>query len=294
MLIEDVVRRSNNSSATVGDGNNGRGRIPKIIHVTSKSRCVTRHFADVLLQWQRALPDHDFVVHNDAAMERLLLDDEKWNDVFPALSSVLHCVHTAAGKTDLWRILIAWEYGGIYTDMDNAPGEQFANGTVFEDAEAFFVVEQGGFLSQYFFASTPHHPVLWFWMQAAIQRLLSLKDVEGQYVPYITGPGALKQGFSEFMKRGDSGAGDFHRVKAGKYVGVSNATVTVAGKRSRSDDIVRRNVVYKKRNVYKHMNMTHYSRVKAVNKNQTCLQRIYERTGRELLTREAKNPWDTS
>jgi|AntRauTorckE5430_2_1112549.scaffolds.fasta_scaffold08777_2 mannosyltransferase OCH1-like enzyme len=76
---------------------------------------------------------------------------------------------------DYWRYLAIWEYGGtpnylknfvattmkltdllltgIYTDMDNAPGSSFNNGTVIADEyDAFFEVERDGFPSQYFFA----------------------------------------------------------------------------------------------------------------------------------------------
>ena len=59
-------------------------------------------------------------------------------------------------KADLWRYLALWEWGGLYTDMDNTPGYQWAieNGTVIsDDMDAVFEIEVGGYPSQYFFAS---------------------------------------------------------------------------------------------------------------------------------------------
>jgi hypothetical protein len=43
---------------------------------------------------------------------------------------------------------------GIYTDIDNAPGPLFQNGTIIlNDMDSFFEVDgMGGFPSQYFFA----------------------------------------------------------------------------------------------------------------------------------------------
>jgi len=47
----------------------------------------------------------------------------------------------------------SYSYLGIYTDMDNAPGYGFLNGTVIgDDHDSFFEVERDGFPSQYFFA----------------------------------------------------------------------------------------------------------------------------------------------
>ena len=45
-----------------------------------------------------------------------------------------------------------WEYGGVYTDIDDRPGKLEVNGTLITDADdAFFEVERGGFPSQYYF-----------------------------------------------------------------------------------------------------------------------------------------------
>ena len=39
---------------------------------------------------------------------------------FPGLHTVLQCIFSkGAMLIDVWRILILWEYGSIYTDIDN-------------------------------------------------------------------------------------------------------------------------------------------------------------------------------
>ena len=85
-------------------------------------------------------------MRDDAAVDRLF--DRDWPES-------LSCILTGAGKADLWRYLLLWEYGGIYTDIDNAPGDLFLNGTVISDEmDSFFEQELGGFPSQYFLAGT--------------------------------------------------------------------------------------------------------------------------------------------
>lgn len=265
-------------------------QIPKVIHVTTKSRCLPPSFHDNLELWKKAFPDYSFVLHNDAAMYRLL--DHPHPD-FPHLQQSLHCSVSVAARADLWRALILYEYGGIYTDIDNAPRK--LNATLIQKSDqAFFVVEEAGYLSQYFMASAPKHPLMFLLIQSTLHRLYDLNDVDHQYVPFVTGPGALKQAFLHFLhEQGPNSAAQVKNttqrnaaiVQEGVYVGIDNATVTVVGRRGKaSDEYVARNVIYKKRRIYADlMNMTHFSRVhsdpsvKSQLKTDSCLERLWRR-----------------
>ena len=128
-------------------------KIPKIIHMTSKSHCFTEAFLNNIKRW--FVDGYSFFLHDDDAVDRLIFGRE-WPQ-FPLLKESLTCIPSGAGKADIWRYLMLWEYGGIYTDIDNAPGSQlfFDNHTsaITDDMDAFFEQERGGFPSQYFFAS---------------------------------------------------------------------------------------------------------------------------------------------
>ena len=126
-------------------------KIPKIVHMTSKGRCFTKAFADNIKKW--TLPGYSFVLHDDEAVDKLFHNYE-WSE-FPLLRQILTCLTSGAMKADLWRYLALWKWGGVYTDMDNAPGrEWFKEGTfINDDMDAMFEVERGGFPSQYFYAS---------------------------------------------------------------------------------------------------------------------------------------------
>jgi mannosyltransferase OCH1-like enzyme len=315
-------------------------RIPRIIHVTSKSRCLTRQFAENLELWKRTFPTYTFVLHNDEAMDRFLLLQQ--HKEFPYLSQIAAaCLHTAAGKADLWRALILYEYGGIYTDIDNAPGKTLLNttsiifghnddndddedenmNTMKNNNEAFFVVENEGMLSQYFMAAAPRHALLYLLIQTTLHRVQGVPSVEHQYVPFISGPGALKAAFVEFVQAQlDQPANNnnnneqdtvqnannttttttnnnktkkskydlYQKVRAGRYTGLSNWTVTVVGStRTGSHEYVERNVIYQKRRVYQEMGMVHFSRIHSSQKqengngqdtndpNESCMQRLY-------------------
>ena len=150
-------------------------KIPKIIHMTAKSSCFTPRFAENVEKWR--FPGHSLFMYDDAAMDRLFHHVD-WPE-FPLLREVLSCIPSGGGKADLWRYLMLWEYGGIYTDIvsnhepgvyamlyqylrfdsfvlllkDNAPGVGLLNGTIIDNhTDSFFEQERGGFPSQYFMA----------------------------------------------------------------------------------------------------------------------------------------------
>ena len=162
----------------------GIGRkIPQVIHITGKSACLTEPFRNACHQW--SLPSHSLYYHDDQAVDQLL--NREW-PMFPQLQNTMECLKNAGGgkssfvviltflvsipyslchyhrciaaKADLWRYLVLWEYGGIYTDLDNLPGPLFNETTIPPDMDAFFLQERGGWLSQYFFAVAPKHPIM--------------------------------------------------------------------------------------------------------------------------------------
>jgi hypothetical protein len=111
--------------------------IPKIVHVTSKSRCMLPVFAKTIDKWR--FPHHSLFFHDDDAVDRLM---NKYFPEFPSLQVVAHCLLPGACKADLyviqsfvsiddsefphfffclsflinrWRALVLYEYGGICT-----------------------------------------------------------------------------------------------------------------------------------------------------------------------------------
>jgi hypothetical protein len=252
MFMDDFVSKHDGSTT----------QIPQVIHVTGKTRCLPKVIHENLLTWKN-IQNHSFYFHDDAAVDRLLQSD--WPE-FPQLQTLQHCMISGAAKADLWRYLVLYRYGGIYTDMDNAPTHDFFRGDnvttiIAEDDDSFFVVETIGYLSQYFMATSPRHPIMYLSVLQVFHRLFDVEDIAKQYVPFVTGPGALKNAFIKFMlpeKRDGT-------VEEGRYVGAANRSITVVGTRRDSNKYVRRESVFghQKANAYAQMQMTHFSKVAA-------------------------------
>merc|ERR1712232_277624 len=148
-------------------------------------------------------------------------------------------------------------------DIDNTPGPMFwdekaGGGIITNETDALFEQENQGFPSQYFFASSPHHPIMFLAVYLTMHRVMDVASVKKQYIPFVTGPGAVKSAFIAF-------AGGKGYPEAGVYPGLmSNHTVTIIGSK-----IQARNGVYvsrapknlEKKNGFKEMNITHFGQV---------------------------------
>lgn len=116
-------------------------KIPNVVHMTAKERCFTESYHQNNNLWKR--PGHSFFIHDNDAVYRLFYKYD-WNE-FPLLNETLACINSGAMLADVWRYLLMWKFGGIYSDIDDSPGYAWANGTFIEDnMDAVFEVEGGG------------------------------------------------------------------------------------------------------------------------------------------------------
>jgi mannosyltransferase OCH1-like enzyme len=249
--------------------------IPRIIHQTSKSRCVTQEMADAAAQWK--FENWSYYFYDDEAVGRLFASEV---DAFPQIDALFRtCMPHGALKSDVFRYLVLHRHGGIYADLDSAPNAFDPNLHLPDTVDAFFVVELYGMLSQYFMVSSPSHPLMWYAVQHSLANLLQERDTGRTAVAMKTGPHALHNAFALF--RQDVGARVGHSqsksIEAGVYAGTRNRSVTVHGVASNSNELVIRDVLQgTKKAQYRKMNMTHFRDDYKINTNRSCLGLIYE------------------
>eukprot|EP00525_Craspedostauros_australis_P001613 CAMPEP_0198110242 /NCGR_PEP_ID=MMETSP1442-20131203/2266_1 /TAXON_ID= /ORGANISM="Craspedostauros australis, Strain CCMP3328" /LENGTH=397 /DNA_ID=CAMNT_0043766207 /DNA_START=34 /DNA_END=1227 /DNA_ORIENTATION=- len=209
-------------------------KIPRIVHISGKRPCLTGAFRSSLKNWE--LEGHSFLFHDDPAVDRLLT---KFWPEFPHLQLIQECLISGAAKTDLWRYLVLYEYGGIYSDMDSAPGPRFTTDAAIQpDDDAYIVVEGGGFPAQYFIAASPKHPLMFYAVHRVYLRLFDVNNVLRQRIPVVTGPGALKTAAIDFMKDEK-----FGYPEEGLYNDTGGRQVRVWGTRATNNEFIVRNAV---------------------------------------------------
>lgn len=275
--IENNSRSRANSTGSI-HADNRNHRIPRIVHQTFRSRCVTPPLFHAARNWRQFGDDWEYYFHSDEAIDRLF--QMSWPE-FPHLSNLLPCLmNKGTLKADLWRYLVLWEYGGVYADIDTKPN-LFNTTTITAKDDGFFVVEQYHMLSQYFMAVSPKHPIMFYTIHSVLSKLLNEKDTGGIYAPYTTGPHALNTGFQHFMKdKGvtvtDGGAGK-KPAKAGLWVGTNDRSITVAGVGENENEFVIREYIRsdKKLKSYHAMGIEHFS--KDMKKSgKSCMQILWD------------------
>jgi hypothetical protein len=135
-------------------------------------------------------------------------------------------------------------------------------------------------------SASPKHPLIYATLTHLLQRLLAVENIRKQYVPYVTGPGAIKSGMMIFMKDDDKNH-TFDKVKKGKYVGVVGRSVTVEGTRGHSQEFVKRESVtgIHKKGGYAAMGMSHFSKSDIHAPSSSCYEHLYKET-KKLLNQQ--------
>jgi len=175
----------------------GGRRIPRYLHLSMKSRCVHELHHKTVQLWKEALPHYSVFFHDDASVERLFKQD--WPE-FPGLREALKCsVYHGAMQIDIWRILIVYRYGGMYTDIDNWPTRDFTEATIEREDQSFFLRDAWQRPSQWLFAMEPKHPIAFYTMKQIIENVLRLNDIMRPRLVFTTGPMALRSGYGRAM-----------------------------------------------------------------------------------------------
>lgn len=258
-------------------------KIPFIIHQTSKSRCLAPELANLVQQWQD-LQGFDYFFHSDEAVNLLLAQQFP---EFPTLASVVHCIRSPTLKADLWRYLVLWDYGGVYVDLDSIPTDLQRNpmSTIQPEDEGFFVVDHYHYLSQYFMALSPRHPLMFYTIQASLANVLLAGDTGSINPARTTGPAALHRGLQSFVLDAGMDLPDaLTAVKqqqrgpivGGTYKGTNGLSIRVVETED-DNQVVRREGLKRaiKMAAYAKMNMKHFSKTRQAT-NVTCLALLYD------------------
>lgn len=84
-------------SNPVADRSYLKRKIPQIVHMTGKTKCLTNAFLSAVKDW--TWDDYSFYFHDDKAVDRLLYERD-WS-LFPQLKNTMECLKGAGGGKHL-------------------------------------------------------------------------------------------------------------------------------------------------------------------------------------------------
>ena len=265
--------------------------IPKQIHVawirghssdaTYNARCLPDDFVRYTEIWKRQFPSYSFYFHDDYAVDTLLHSRE-WPE-FPHLQMILrHCLKfDGAVKIDVWRNLVLYAYGGIYTDLDAAATDEISEETIGSNDSAFFLSDTRNRPTQGCQGMIPGHPIAFNTLMQILTNLMGSDDVASIKPVFTTGPAVLKDVYTKLMGTLDSGL--HHTDFAGNVRKVAREDGYLFGFGNERDEIVQWNEtlkVTKRQRAYWLLQTKHWSdQIKSDSEqllHQSCWRELYE------------------
>lgn len=201
----DVIPEKSNTTTTTLSTST---IIPRTLFVSMKSRCLPQDYYEILQRWQQMLPNYAIRFYDDDDVDAFLFDQQQ-QTTFPHLKEALRCIQfKGAMIIDVWRMLILYQYGGVYTDIDNWPLDKFSEGlwTNINDESnnntnltAFFFSDSAFRPTQWFMAMEPRHPIAYFALLNIQNNLYNLKNLANPDIITVTGPNTLRDAFYQFI-----------------------------------------------------------------------------------------------
>jgi mannosyltransferase OCH1-like enzyme len=164
--------------------------IPKIIWQTYKlpQNGLAPYMKAAAQTWIDMNPNYEYKYMDDTQAEKFVLDEygSEWHKIF------IDCP-VGVMRGDLWRYLVIYKYGGVYTDLDTECQEPI---DVWLNKDYDFIVcpENEIHFCQWTFASSPGNPVLKSVLDEIKQRFISPDYTRDHFVHELTGPGVWTRG----------------------------------------------------------------------------------------------------
>jgi mannosyltransferase OCH1-like enzyme len=197
-------------------------------------------------------PKHDHVLFSDFEMKQFILshyDDNVYN--------VYDNIIPSAFKSDFFRYLYLYKYGGLYLDIPLYPvinvfdyiSVKYPN----KNVSFFSAIDNGHptYIWNAFMYAVPNHPI----MKTCIDHILSYQHMNPKPVKSCleyTGPGLLGKAFQEYIKNNDDVLLFNHNAAIGQILdGTQSLFETKNSKKVHTDMTTKR--------MYTESNKTHYS-----------------------------------
>ncbi|KAI9105548.1 nucleotide-diphospho-sugar transferase [Phlyctochytrium arcticum] len=202
-------------------------RVPNLIHQTVK----LKNNKDLGKSWRMKNPGWIHVVWDDADIMNFV------TDVHPHLLPIINALETPVEKTDLWRYLVLYTYGGVYADQD-AECEKPISKWPWSPCTSLIAAVEGqcdegwrqkylmtGYnqFQQWFLASRPGHPLMRRAVEIVRENVERERDAPYPYqdkrlrILFRTGPGAWSDAVNDFLRT--TGYRDFDVIDGGIDLG---------------------------------------------------------------------------
>jgi mannosyltransferase OCH1-like enzyme len=195
----------NSSFLLIKDTNNYIGKIPKIIHQSYTKTILTR-LRNATYTWSLMNNNYKYMYWSDEDCDEYIYKtgDEKIKEAYFSL-------HARAYKSDIFRLCILYEYGGIWADISSECNYPLDN-LITNDINLMIVKDNpsqvtNGNIYQAFIAVEQKNEIIKFVLDLTVDRIINFKQYEITY-PWIhnetiavTGPTIFAIALNNFLER---------------------------------------------------------------------------------------------
>lgn len=170
--------------------------IPKILWMTHEDKYenLPSYIQDVVKTWSKKNPDYKIKYINSQEREEFILTyfGPEWLNRYNKSVS-------GSMKADIWKYLVIYQYGGVYTDIDyicNKPISYWCkdNMNMIIGADEF-----KNEIACHTYAASMRHPAIKSVLDVVYNNLKEI-DFSIKFIPYVlTGPTAFTQGIKNFL-----------------------------------------------------------------------------------------------
>lgn len=169
--------------------------IPKIIWQTYKDPFdqLQPYMLDAVNTWKTLNPEYEYRYMDDSQAAQFILEEygQEWHDLFVGLP-------VGVMRGDLWRYMIIYKYGGVYTDLDTEclnPINTWLN----EEYEMIVCPETNLHFCQWTFAASAGNPILESVLDTIKEKLINPTYGSPHFVHTHTGPAVWTEGIMKAL-----------------------------------------------------------------------------------------------
>jgi mannosyltransferase OCH1-like enzyme len=169
--------------------------IPKIIWQTYKDSFdqLQPYMVDAVNTWKNLNPDFEYRYMDDSQAAEFILNEygKEWHEIFINLP-------VGVMRGDLWRYMIIYKYGGVYSDLDTECINPI-NTWLSKDYDMIVCPETDIHYCQWTFAASAEHPILKSVLDTVKEKLLNPEYGSPHFVHTHTGPSIWTEGINKAL-----------------------------------------------------------------------------------------------
>lgn len=190
-------------------------KIPYNIIQTFKTRDVPLSMWSNLNKWYELNPEYNYLFFDDKDMEEYIetFNLENFCITKVELMTAFKKIRSGAGKADLFRLLVIYEKGGCYFDIDTTPLNPLKNFINYDDEVVSGIGMRGDF-HQWGLIYIQKHPFIKKALEMATTNIINENFIDNiRSLEYLCGPPCLDLAIKFILKKEKN-----YEFKPGKHI----------------------------------------------------------------------------